>query len=60
MAPKRDAFLHASVTAGGCFYNRDGGRADRDGDRVMLEPGGCTDTITEEGQPLCRRHRLPG
>ena len=44
---------------GRCFYNRDGGGADRDGDHVMLEPGGHTNTITEEGWPLHRCHHLP-
>ena len=60
MVPQWDAFLHVSVAAGGCFYNRDRGGADRDGDHIVLEPGGHTDTITEEGQPLCGHHCLPG
>ena len=60
VAPQWVAFLHASVTAGGHFYNRDGGGADRDGDHIVLEPGDCTDTITEEGWPLRRCHCLPG
>ena len=60
VVPQWDAFLHASVAAGGRFYNRDGGRADGDGDRVILEPGGHIDTIAEEGWPLRGHHRLPG
>ena len=60
VVPQWDAFLRASVTTGGCFYNRDGGGADQDGDHVVLEPGGHTNIITEEGWPLCGRRHLPG
>ena len=48
MSPLVDAFII------------DGCGADQDGDQVMLEPGGHTDTITEEGWPLHRHHHLPG